>query len=158
GFGLSAAIHFGLLAAMLVAFSQDRKFDDAQEAIPVETITDSQFSQIMKGEKTAKEATGKPRVDRVADVSEPKPTPPTPEAKHDVPTPPPPLKRLPDPGEAEDQPTPPTPTPPPLPAPTPPAPPQRPAPPKPAAKAPPQEDKAEREKDDAEPVKPPVRP
>ncbi|MGO9942308.1 MAG: cell envelope biogenesis protein TolA [Rhodoblastus sp.] len=140
---------------MLVAFSQDRKFDDAQEAIPVETITDSQFSQIMKGEKTAKEATGKPRVDRVADVSEPKPTPPTPEAKHDVPTPPPPLKRLPDPGEAEDQPTP---TPPPLPAPTPPAPPQRPAPPKPAAKAPPQEDKAEREKDDAEPVKPPVRP
>ncbi|MGO9431891.1 cell envelope biogenesis protein TolA [Rhodoblastus sp.] len=155
GFGLSAAIHFGLLAAMLVAFSQDRKFDDAQEAIPVETITDSQFSQIMKGEKTAKEATGKPRVDRVADVSEPKPTPPTPEAKHDVPTPPPPLKRLPDPGEAEDQPTP---TPPPLPAPTPPAPPQRPAPPKPAAEAPPQEDKAEREKDDAEPVKPPVRP
>jgi colicin import membrane protein len=164
GFALSAAIHFGLLAAMLVAFSQDRKFDDAQEAVPVETITDSQFSQIMKGEKTAKAATGKPRADRVAEVSEPKPTPPTPEAKRDIPMPPPPLKRQPDPGEAEEKPLPPTPTAPPPPTPkpptppAPPTPPQRPAPPKPAPKAPPQEDKEEPEKDDAEPIKPPVKP
>ena len=35
-----------------VAFSSQQKFDDAQEAVPVETITDRQFSQIMKGEKT----------------------------------------------------------------------------------------------------------
>jgi colicin import membrane protein len=154
GFALSAAIHLGLLAAMLVAFSREAKFEDAQEAIPVETISDSQFSQIMKGEKSA--PTAKPRVDRVANVAEPKPTPPTPEAKRDVPAPPPPLKRLPDPGEAENKPTPPAPAPPPPPTPTPP---QRPAPPKPAAKAaPPQEDKEEEEKDDAEPVKPPPRP
>jgi colicin import membrane protein len=161
GFALSAAIHLGLLAAMLVAFSQEMKFEDAQEAIPVETITDSQFSQIMKGEKSAKEPAPKPRAERVAEIAEPKPTPPTPEAKHDVPAPPPPMKRLPDPGEAEDKPTPPAPTPPPPPPPpipVPPTPPQRPAPPKPAAKAPPQEDKEEEEKDDAEPVKPPVRP
>lgn len=142
---------------MLVSFSQQQKFDDAQESVPVETISENQFSQIMKGEKNAKEATGKPRVDRVADLSEQKPAPPTPEAKRDVPTPPPPLKRLADPSEAEDKPTPPVPTPPPPPLPPPPLPPQRPAQ-QPAAKAPPQEDKAEPEKDDAEPVKPPPRP
>ena len=71
GYALSAAVHFGLLAAMLVAFSLQPKFDDAQEAVPVETVTDAQFSQIMKGVKTAKEATGKPRVDRVAEVADP---------------------------------------------------------------------------------------
>jgi colicin import membrane protein len=160
GFALSAAIHLGLLAAMLVAFSQDAKFDDAQEAIPVETITDSQFSQIMKGEKNAREPKAKPRAERVAEVAEQKPTPPTPEAKREIPAPPPPMKRLPDPGEAEAEAKPtPTPTPPaPPPTPVPPAPPQRPAPPTPPAKAPPQEEKKQEEKDDAEPVKPPARP
>jgi colicin import membrane protein len=150
---LSAAVHFGLLAAMLVAFSFQQKFEDAQEAVPVETITDAQFSQVMKGVKTAKEATVKPRVDRVAEVADPRPTPPTPEAKRDVPAPPPPMKRQPDPSEAEDKP--PTPTPP---APTPPIPPVRPLPPPPPVKAPPQEAREEPEKDDAEPVKPPPRP
>ena len=160
GFALSAAIHLGLLVIMLVAFSHEQKFDDAQESTPVETISESQFSQIMKGEKNAKEATSKPRVDRVADLSEQKPAPPTPAAKRDIPTPPPPLKRLADPSEDEDKPTPPAPTPPaptPPPPPPPPLPPQRPAP-QPAPKAPPQEEKAEPEKDDAEPVKPPPRP
>jgi colicin import membrane protein len=137
-----------LLAAMLVTFSFQQKFDDAQEAVPVETITDSQFSQIMKGEKHAKEATGKPRVDRLAEVADPKPTPPTPEAKRDVPAPPPPMKRLPDPSEAEVKP----------PIPTPPTPPARPLPPPPPVKPPPQQAKEEPEKDDAEPVKPPTRP
>jgi hypothetical protein len=151
GYALSAAIHFGLLAAMLVAFSFQQKFDDAQEAVPVETITDNQFSQIMKGVKSAKEATGKPRVDRVAEVADPRPTPPTPEAKRDVPAPPPPMKRLPDPSEAEDKP----PTPP---APAPPVPPARPLPPPPPVKPPPQEARQEPEKDDAEPIKPPTRP
>jgi len=148
GYVLSAAVHFGLLAAMLVAFSFQQKFDDAQEAVPVETITDAQFSQIMKGVKTAKEATGKPRVDRVAEVADPKPTPPTPEAKRDIPAPPPPMKRLPDPSEAEVKP----------PTPTPPTPPVRPMPPPPPVKPPPQQAKEEPEKDDAEPVKPPTRP
>jgi len=153
GYALSAAVHFGLLAAMLVAFSFQQKFEDAQEAVPVDTITDAQFSLIMKGVKSAKEATGKPRADRVAEVADPKPTPPTPEAKHDVPAPPPPMKRQPDPAEAEDKP--PTPTPP---APTPPTPPARPLPPPPPVKPPPQPPKEEPEKDDAEPVKPPPRP
>jgi colicin import membrane protein len=146
GIVLSAAVHFGLLAFLLVNFSHDPKFDDAQEAVPVETITDAQFSQIMKGEKSGKEQNSKLKVDKVAEKEESKPTPPTPEAKRDVPTPPSPLKRLPDPSEAEDKP----------PTPTPPTPPPRPVTPPPVAKAPPQEE--EPEKDDAEVVKPKPKP
>jgi colicin import membrane protein len=143
GFVLSAVVHVGLLGFLLVNFSQDPKFDDAQEAVPVETITDAQFSQIMKGEKAGKEQNSKLKVDKVAEKEESKPTPPTPEAKRDAPTPPPPLKRLPDPSQAEDKP----------PTPTPPVPPPRPVTPPPVAKAPPQDDKEEPEQDDAEVIK-----
>nr|WP_246781408.1 cell envelope biogenesis protein TolA [Rhodoblastus sphagnicola] len=147
---LSAAVHLGVLALLLVHFSLEPKFEDAQEAVPVETITDAQFSQIMKGEKSAKEVAAKPRVDRVARVEEQKPTPPTPQAQKDVPAPPPPLKRLPDPVESSEPPPPPPVRPvEPKPTPTP-----KPAP-KPPEKAEPEE---EPEKDDAEPVKPPPRP
>jgi colicin import membrane protein len=62
-------------------------------------ISDQQFSQITKGEKTAKQVQPKPKAEKVAEVTETKPTPPIAEAKRDVPTPPPPLKRVPDPGE-----------------------------------------------------------
>ena len=152
GLFMSAAVHLGVLAFLLVHFSQEPKFDDAQEAVPVETISDAQFSQIMKGEKTAKSVAPKPRVDRVAEVEEQKPVPPTPQAHEDVPAPPPPLKRLPDPADAQEQP---------------PLPPARPPEPKPEPKAAPKpepkhvektEEKEEPEKDDAEPVRPPPRP
>jgi colicin import membrane protein len=154
GLLLSAAVHLGLLGLLLVHFSREPKFEDAQEAVPVETMTDAQFSQVMKGEKTAKEVAPKPRADRVAAVEETKPTPATPQAQKEVPTLPPPLKHLlPDPSEAEDTPpTPPArPTPPPKPAPKPE--------PKSALKPPePVEDKEEPEKADAEVIKPPPRP
>ena len=87
GLFLSAAVHLGVLAFLLVHFSQEPKFDDAQEAVPVETISDAQFSQIMKGEKTAKSVAPKPRVDRVAKVEEQKPVLPTDQAHEDVPAP-----------------------------------------------------------------------
>jgi hypothetical protein len=106
-----------LLAATLVSFTETKPFQDAQESVPVEIVTDSQFNEITKGEKTAKEVTQTPvKADKVAEVEEKRPTPRV-EAKTDVPAPPPPLKRLPDPGEAnEPQPTPPQPaTPPPPP-------------------------------------------
>jgi hypothetical protein len=160
GLFLSAAVHLGVLAFLLVHFAREPKFEDAQEAVPVETITDAQFSQIMKGEKTAKTVAPKPRADRVAKVEEQKPNPATPHAEKDVPTPPPPLKRLPDPGEAQEQP--------PLPPARPPEPKAEPkAEPKPEPKAatkptPRQvekiEEKQEPEKEDAEPVRPPPRP
>ena len=48
------------------------EFPEAQEGIPVEIITDNQFSQITKGVTTAKDVqpTPKPRVDRVAEKIE----------------------------------------------------------------------------------------
>ncbi|MGO8740295.1 cell envelope biogenesis protein TolA [Rhodoblastus sp.] len=87
GFLVSAAVHLGLLAFLLVHFSHDEKFADATEAIPVETVTDAQFHEIMQGEKTAKLAE-KPQADKVAEPSEPKPAPPPPPRP---PIPPPPV-------------------------------------------------------------------
>jgi len=174
GFVVSAAVHAGLLLTMLVLLSDARKFEDAQEAVPVDVLTDSQFNQIMKGEKSAR-AAKTPRVDRVADETETKAHPPLAEAKKDVPTPPPPLKRRADPGEDDkaDPPTPPKrlaalpppasrPPEPPRPEPKPEAKPEaKPAPtppakPKAAAPAPPE--KAEPEEAEVVKPKPPTRP
>jgi colicin import membrane protein len=112
GVVVSAAAHVALLAATLIVFADTRKFDDVAESIPVEMISDQQFSQITKGDKTAKQVQPKQKAEKIADVTETKPTPPIAEAKRDVPTPPPPLKRVPDPGEDEKpelKPEPPTP-------------------------------------------------
>jgi len=109
GYVLSGSAHAALLIATLLSFSQTRKFDDVQESVPVEMLSDQQFNEIMKGEKTAKEVKPAPKADKVADLTETRPQPPVAEAKKDIPTPPPPLKRQADPGEAETQdvPTPP---------------------------------------------------
>jgi hypothetical protein len=173
GLIVSGAVHAALLAATLVAFSDDAKFADAQESVPVEVVTDQQFNQIMKGEQSAKAPQPRPRVDREAEKAEQKPTPPLAEARKDTPAPPPPLKRIPDPGEAD---TPEPPTPPERvaalpPSESPPLPPVRPVAPEPPPPAPPRveaprppptpparaEDKPE--PDEAEPIaKPPPRP
>lgn len=105
GFVVSSAVHAGLLVAALVLFSDAKKFDDAQEMIPVEVVTDSQLNQIARGEKSARETKPAPRVDKVAAASERKPRPPLAEAKKDIPSPPPPLRRSADPG-ADDKPEP----------------------------------------------------
>jgi colicin import membrane protein len=86
GFWVSGAVHAAILAAGLVAYSSPR-FPDAQEGIPVEIVTDNQFSEITKGETDAKEVqpTPKPRVDRVAEKAELRDPG---EAKRDVPSPP----------------------------------------------------------------------
>jgi hypothetical protein len=162
GFIVSAAAHVGLLAAALLLFSDSRKFEDAVEAVAVDVVTDSQFNQVMKGEKTARNVKPTPRVDKVSTETEFKPDPALAEAKRDVEAPPPSLKRLQDPSK-DDAPLPPKKTaalPPP--APTPPSRPQpqpaeKPAA-KPEAKAQPEPEKEA--PDDAEVIKPkpPVRP
>lgn len=93
GLAVSAVAHAAALILALIAFSDARKFDDAHEAIAVETITDEQLSEIMKGEKSAKEAKPLlPRAEARAPIHETRP-PPIAEAKKDVPVPPPPAKR-----------------------------------------------------------------
>lgn len=94
GFFVSGAAHLLLLLAALVAFSRTATFQDAQESVPVQVITNQQFNEIAKGEKSLKKVLPKParRVDKVADTSKSR-AHPTPQAKSDVPTPPPPLPR-----------------------------------------------------------------
>ncbi len=129
GLPISAALHAGLLAASLLAFSEAPRFADTQESVPVEVVTDSQLNQIMKGEKTAHAARPTPRAEKVAEQIETHAQPPQPEAKRDVAAPLPPIKRLAAPSDDEAPqkqvkapPTPPkrvaeTPTPPPRPTP-----------------------------------------
>jgi colicin import membrane protein len=164
GFPLSSAIHAGLLLAALVFFSDAKKFDDAVEMFPVEVVSDSDLTQIMKGEKTAREIKPTPRIDKVAPETETKPEPPLAEAKKDIATPPPSARPLPEPSADEAPPTPPKRVAalPPKPEP-PPKPEEKQPEPKPAAKlkaAAPEPEKKEPEPDEAEVVKPkpPTRP
>ena len=87
GFWVSGVAHVALLAAALLGLSIASEFPEAQEGIPVEVITDNQFSQITKGETTAKTVlpNPKPRADRVADKTEQRDPG---EDKRDAPAPP----------------------------------------------------------------------
>jgi colicin import membrane protein len=86
GLWLSGAAHAAILAAGLLAYSSST-FPEAQEGIPVEILTDNQFSEITRGEKTAQEVKPdpRPRVDRVAEREEQRNPG---EAPRDVPAPP----------------------------------------------------------------------
>ena len=107
GLIVSSALHGALLAVVVLGFAAAPRFDDAAESIPVATITQSQFNEIMKGERTGKEAKEPAPLPTPAKVNEP-PTPPSPPTP---PTPPPELKT------AEETPSPPSPPePPPKPA------------------------------------------
>ena len=86
GLLISSVAHVALLVGGLVTFSSVAPFPDADEGIPVEFITEEQFSQAARGERDApREAESAPRVDRIEEtVSD---SPPG-EARRDVPTPP----------------------------------------------------------------------
>ncbi len=99
GYITSAIAHLALLLAALLAFSDTQKFDDAQESIAVEVISEAQLNDVTKGEKSVKDIKLKPKVDKISEAEVQKPTPPTPLAKTDVPTPVPPLKPQIDPGQ-----------------------------------------------------------
>lgn len=158
GLPLSSAIHAGLLLAALVLFSDATKFE-AVEMVPVDLVSDGELTQIMKGEKSAREVKPAPRVDKVAPETETKPEPPLAEAKKDIATPLPPARPLPQPSADDTPPTPPKRAAalPPKPEP-PPKPEEKQPEPKPAAKpkaaAPEPDRKPEKEPDDAEVVKP----
>ncbi len=52
----SSAMHAALLALLVFGFAIAPKFEDSPEAIPVETVSQSELNQIMNGEKDAKPA------------------------------------------------------------------------------------------------------
>ena len=91
GFPISAALHLGLVAALLISFSRAPKFDDALETVSVDVVSDSQINEVSKGEKSAKLAPPALRAEK-AQKTETRPDPPTHEAKRDVPAPPPQAK------------------------------------------------------------------
>jgi colicin import membrane protein len=103
GFAVSGGVHIGLLALALFLLSQSPQFDDAQESVPVEILSAQQFTQIMKGEKTAAQANPRQRAEKIAEFAELNPQPSPTDAPKDVAAPPPPLKRQADPGQAEPQ-------------------------------------------------------
>jgi len=115
GLYVSGALHSALLAFIVFGFAWAPKFEDAPESIPIDTITQSQFNEIMKGERNAKPAKEAPaapttpqaaveppavptppppppelnKADELTPVPPPKPAPPTPKAvADDAPTPP----------------------------------------------------------------------
>ena len=108
---VSSALHGALLLFLILGFAAAPKFEDSQEAIPVDVVTDAQLNQIMNGEKDAKPAPEPPPAPRT------EPAPPSP------PEPPPDVR-------AAERPTPPEPTPPPRPEPPPPPKPETAPPPK----------------------------
>jgi colicin import membrane protein len=71
GLWVSGAAHAALIGAGLLTLAAER-LPEAQEGIPVEIVSESDLSQITKGEETAKAVlpTPKPRADRVADKVE----------------------------------------------------------------------------------------
>lgn len=92
GFIVSGAGHGLVLAAMLFGFSSAKPFEEASETVAVDVISESQFREIMKGDKHEKEVRKEAslRVDRIAPVEEKK-DPGT--EKRDSPAPPPPPLR-----------------------------------------------------------------
>jgi colicin import membrane protein len=88
GLPLSVTAHAVVLVASLIGLSSARPFADGEETLPVEIITTDQFNAMTKGERTAKDVqpTPKPRIDKVAEVEQLKPTQGTDQT--DVPTPP----------------------------------------------------------------------
>ena len=161
GLYASAAMHAALLAFLVFGFSFAPKFDDAGESIPVETVSQNQFNQIMKGERDAKpmkEAPPEPPQRQAAADPQPAPTPPPPppdlKTAETPPSPPPPPA---EPAPAKPEPPPPAPPPKPTaeetPAPAPPVRPKETPPPKP--KVDPLAKILEKDKDElAKPTKP----
>ncbi|MGY6644953.1 MAG: hypothetical protein ACXIVD_07000 [Salinarimonas sp.] len=138
GLLLSTVAHVALLTAGLVSFSQIAPLPEADEGIPVEFITENQFSQISQGETDATEILDEPRlrVDREAETREVNPAG---EDARNTPAPPtrPQDMRPQDMQVAQDTPPEPEPAPEPAPQPAPdPAPEPEPAPEPPAASAP----------------------
>ncbi len=103
GLVVSGALHGALLAALVIGFSATPKFDDAAESIPVETITQNQFNEIMKGERDAKPAKPIEKPSPPVEASAPNP----PEQAQNQPPPPPARPEEPKPTPSAAAPTPP---------------------------------------------------
>ena len=87
GVAVSAGLHVLALILLLVTFTKSDEFDPMQETVPIETVSVSEFNQVMQGDKSATEVRPEalPKVEQVDPTPETKPTPPTPDAQNTVP-------------------------------------------------------------------------
>jgi outer membrane biosynthesis protein TonB len=119
---VSSTLHGALLLFLILGFASAPKFEDSQEAIPVDTVSETQLNQIMNGEKDAKPAPEPPPAPKTEPAPPSPPQPPPDLRAAEEPTPPPKPEPAPAPKEAE--------------APTPPQRPKEPPPEKPAPEKP----------------------
>jgi colicin import membrane protein len=106
GLAVSGSVHLCLLGLALFSFSGTPQLNNSQESIPIAVVTGEQFSQIMKGEKTAAEVKPRQRSEKIAEIAELNPQPSETDAAKQIPASPSPLKRQADPGQADPQVTP----------------------------------------------------
>jgi colicin import membrane protein len=106
GLAVSGGVHLCLLGLALFSFSGSPQLNNSQESIPVAILTGEQFSQIMKGEKTASEVKPRQRSEKIAEIVDLNPQPSEADSSKQVPAPPSPLKHQVDPGQADPQVTP----------------------------------------------------
>lgn len=126
GYAVSGGLHVVALILVLVTLPHAEDFDPVQETVPIETVSASEFNEVMHGDKSAEKVVSDTSP---AEQAAQTPAPPTPETQKPPPPPPPPPPPV-----AQQVPQPPsrpTPAPPvksaPAPAqvPTPPTPPER---------------------------------
>jgi colicin import membrane protein len=103
GLAVSGGVHICLLGLALFSFSGTPQFNNSQESIPVAVVTGEQFSQIMKGEKSAAEVKPRQRSEKIAEIAELNPQPSETDSARQVPAPPSPLKHQTDSGTADPQ-------------------------------------------------------
>lgn len=112
GYAVSGGLHVVVLILLLVSLPRAEEYDPMQETVPIETVSDSEFNQVMHGDKSAEKV-----VPEAAQAEQASPAPPTPEVQTPA-TPPPPPPPLPP--VAQQVPQPPVRAPDPPPPPTPP--------------------------------------
>jgi colicin import membrane protein len=103
GLAVSGSVHLCLLCFALFSFSSTPPLSDAQETISVAVLSNTQFSQIMKGEKTAAEVRPRQRSEKIAAIAELNRQPSPVDAAKRVPAPSSLLKRQEDQGPADPQ-------------------------------------------------------
>ena len=68
GIVVSGLVHVTAVVLLLVAFSEAKPLDNSPEPVPVEMVTDAQFNEVMRGDKTVKDVVpnAPPKADKIA--------------------------------------------------------------------------------------------
>ncbi len=93
GIVLSSVAHAALIAVAVVGLWNPRPFDDQQESVPVEVVSENELRQMMRGTSDGKatQPQPSPQAQRVAEVNERKPEAPLAQRDVESPAAPPPL-------------------------------------------------------------------